>query len=273
MATSLLHKAAALTPPWLLMRLRSSKLIRDSLRRLASNRDMQIAAGVGAGLWFNAGPSNPAYALGTNEPPVQAALARWLQPGDVFYDIGANVGFFTVIGAKLVGPQGHVVAFEPAPANAACVRHNLALNHFHHVTLIEKAVSSQSGSGNLMVTAYSGGATISPADAGDDVVESIPVALIAIDDLLARQEAPPPIVVKVDVEGAELAVLHGMVQTLREYRPVVIFEVDDGNAARCQEKFEACAAFLRQRGYTVEALEASYTTAEWHVSHALATPA
>src|ERR687893_362807 len=65
--------------------------------RWVRNRDRTIRHGVGAGLRFNTGDANPGYALGTTEPLIQEALASCLGPGDVFYDVGANVGFFTVL--------------------------------------------------------------------------------------------------------------------------------------------------------------------------------
>src|SRR5918998_6796872 len=64
---------------------------------------------------------------GTLEPPVQEALRRLIAPGAVFYDIGANVGFFTILGSRLVGPAGRVLAFEPVPWCAEAVRTNAAL--------------------------------------------------------------------------------------------------------------------------------------------------
>ena len=72
-----------------------------------------MSSGVAAGSRFCAGPSNPEYGSGSNELPVQEAIKNLLRPGEVFYDIGANVGFFTIIAGRLVGPTGSIVAFEP----------------------------------------------------------------------------------------------------------------------------------------------------------------
>ena len=67
-----------------------------------------------------------AFATGMAERPLQSALQRELRPGATFFDIGANVGFVTLIAARLVGPSGRVVAFEPVPENVAAIRENLA---------------------------------------------------------------------------------------------------------------------------------------------------
>src|SRR6185436_8641628 len=76
------------------------------------NQEGQIQQGEGRGLKFNAAGANAGYLLGTSEPSVQSALAALILPKMTVYDVGANVGFFSVIAARLVGSHGHVVAFE-----------------------------------------------------------------------------------------------------------------------------------------------------------------
>src|SRR5262245_6668785 len=65
---------------------------------------------------------------GVFEPQMIAKLVRWLAPGDVFVDLGANEGYFTVLGAKLVGPSGRVIAIEPQDRLAGVIEENLRLN-------------------------------------------------------------------------------------------------------------------------------------------------
>ncbi len=132
--------------PTLLARLQATRTGHRLRRWWAKHHDVAIRDGVGKGLRFKAG-YNLAYADGNNEWHVQEALAKYLRPGDVFYDIGANVGFLTVIGARLVGAGGHVIAFEPVPENAAAVRHNCALNGFGNVRIFEMAVADEVGKG------------------------------------------------------------------------------------------------------------------------------
>ncbi len=136
------------------------KLIWATARRVTPNRDMTMLAGIGVGLHFNAAQSNPTYSVGINEWPVQKWLAANLHSGDVVYDVGANVGFFTVLAARLVGTEGHVVAFEPVPDNAAAVRHNVALNKMTQVTVLQQAVSDDVGEGKLLLAYYSGGSSL-----------------------------------------------------------------------------------------------------------------
>lgn len=224
-----------------------------------------IRHGLGTGLRFDAGGANPGYALGTTEPLVQSTLEARLHAGDIFYDIGANVGFFSVLGARLVGPTGTVYAFEPFPANAASLRRNVQLNGFHHVTVIEAALSRTAGEGWLVVgeeptwgRLASGGASRMPHG-------WVRVPLMAIDDLVDRGTIAPPALVKIDVEGAELDVVAGMTETIRRHRPVIICEMHGRN--------KEYGALMRELNYEVRTLgvDLPVEDARWDV-HTLATP-
>jgi FkbM family methyltransferase len=252
--------------------LRSMPLVRTMARRLVKGRWVTIPSGQGAGLRFHPGESNPAYALGTNEMPVQEAFAQRLKPGDVFFDIGANVGFFTVIGARLVGANGFVYAFEPLPENVQRARANVEANAFSNVRILDAAVSDHSGMGELMVAGYVGGSALATAERPPDVKGVLPVRLVTIDELVAQNEIRPPQVVKIDVEGAEIEVLFGMAHTLDTCRPVVVFEIDDQSQEAYDLKYKSCLAFLEQHGYQVSTLENSYPGAGWIVGNYVAEP-
>jgi FkbM family methyltransferase len=244
--------------------------------RLASaglrQRDVVIRNGVAKGLKFNSGESCPELALGTYEIPIQHIFTEYLKAGDVFYDVGANVGFFSIIAAKLVGDNGQVYAFEPGSSNAVAVRHNAQLNNFNHIEVIEKAVSDKSGAGQLLLAKYSGGHTLATADAPPDLAGEVTVDLISIDDLIAQKQIAPPNFVKVDVEGAELNVLKGMKETIKTYQPTIIYEVDDGDRAVYERKYQELADFLQSFNYQVTQIENSYDTIDWCVGHGIATP-
>jgi FkbM family methyltransferase len=244
-----------------------------AIHRLHCGAAARMTIGIGAGLSFDPGPSNAAYGSGNNELPVQQALAACLEPNGVLYDIGANVGFFSVIAAKLVGPGGSVYAFEPVADNAARARLNVRLNGFRNVQIIEKAVSSQSGTAELWIAAYSGGAALTTTPAPHDAKNKIRVQVVSIDDLIFRENWAAPTVVKIDVEGAEIDVLKGMSRTLREVRPVLIYEIDDETPAGFSHKYNSCEKFLQNAGYTVQRLEESYAGINWIVGHAIAMSA
>jgi FkbM family methyltransferase len=229
-----------------------------------------IVVGPARGLRCDPGPSNPAYAYGDNELPVQESLVTHLSTGEVFYDVGANIGFLTVLAAQRVGPTGTVYAFEPVPTNAAYVRNNALVNRFSHVRVFEQAVSNRVGKGQLSLAAYSGGSALSSAGAPEDLVGTCVVELVTIDELVAHNGLKPPTFVKIDVEGAELEVLEGMTAVARQYCPVILLEVDAGDQEALQRKQSACEDWLTRHGYRCETLPNSYAGGTWLVTHILA---
>src|SRR5687767_9780556 len=119
-------------------------LIGWASRRIIAGEGV-IRHGLGAGTRFDATGRNPGFLFGTTDPLEQDALAHYLGPGGVFYDIGANLGFFCVLAARVVGSTGHVYAFEPHPEFARRVKKNADLNGFENVSVIQAAVADHSG--------------------------------------------------------------------------------------------------------------------------------
>ncbi len=250
--------------------------VRAFLRRVWPRRAGTVAAGPARGLRFDPGGGDPRALAGAYEEPVQAALAAALRPGDVVLDVGANVGFLTVLAARLVGPSGQVVAFEPVPANARQVRRNAALNRQAQVRVVEAAVGERDGTATLVLARHAGGAALAGADLPPDACGERVVDVVTLDGWLAGHAArlPGPVrLLKVDVEGAEPAVLRGAAGLLAGARPLVLLEVDAATAAGAEAKFADCRRILAAHGYGVERLPAAYPGLAWHVIHLLARPA
>ncbi len=241
-----------------------------ALARRLFKRVRRIDAGPGKGLWFDPGPASGGFVSGDYEAPVQDAVAGLVRQGMVFYDIGANVGFFSVLAAKLVGPAGAVYAFEPVPENASLVERNARLNALGNISVFEVAVSDQTGRSELLLARYAGGAVLKSAGTPPDLSGCISVETATIDDLVKRQELRPPDIVKIDVEGAERNVLQGMVDTLRRRGPTVVMEFDDAVEAKCLEKMGACRKLLETVQYETTVLPNSYRDGNWFVRHLVA---
>jgi FkbM family methyltransferase len=188
--------------------------------------DGVIERGVGEGLRFNAGDSYAGYLMGTWEPATQDAFAAFVKPGDVVYDGGASVGFWTVLAARLAGPTGRVVSFEPLAANIPRIEHNVRLNGFTNVEVRAEALGAADGSAHFLVSADAGWGRIGEAGSHlNEKVAEIEVPVRSIDSLVRGGVIPPPAFIKLDVEGAEADVLRGAVQTLRTARPALIVEL------------------------------------------------
>jgi FkbM family methyltransferase len=207
-------------------------------------------------------------AFGNLESSVQEAMVRHLGPGGVFYDIGANLGFFSLLGAHLVGLEdGQVYAFEAAPDNAEAIQVNAALNAVGNVTALAVAVSARAGRGRLQVVDDQSWSKLEEYGEHPNTERVIEVELVAIDDLVIGGEDPlrPPTLVKIDVEGAELAVLEGMRETIRRHQPAIICELHGTHR-------EFIAA-MREHDYRLINLEGAIPIEEAGASaHALALP-
>jgi FkbM family methyltransferase len=231
-----------------------------------------IAAGQAAGLRVFARGADPDFAKGTYELPVQEAIVSNLTPGDVFYDNGANIGFFSLIAACRVGPAGQVYSYEPVPRNAAAITRSCEANGLVGVHVFAEAVGAETGRAELFLARHLGGATLAAVSTPPDMNGRIEVEMTTLDDSIAMHRLRPPTLVKVDVEGAEVDVFRGMAETLRVHRPRILCEVDDATKEGADRKTREIADVLTAAGYTLSLLPPSYAGDAWQVLHLLAQP-
>lgn len=159
-----------------------------------------------------------------HEPHVTAAFERRLRPGLRVIDIGANIGWFTMLAASRVGASGHVLAVEPDRGNAAMLEASRRANGFANVLLLPVAAGRTSGA-VAIYKAYSNAAT-APLDTVDPLQADL-VPAIRLDDVVDETRGPIGLI-KADVEGAEPLALGGLERTLQRDRPVVICEFAPG---------------------------------------------
>lgn len=181
------------------------------------------------------------------EPEVCNVLARVLQPGDCAVDGGANVGFFTVLMSRLVGPTGHVYAFEPGGNNLPKLAANIALNKLDNVTVIDKPLAARSGE---TVTLYEhdhpGYNSLWPDLSKKVTIERAVLTTTLEMELLGRVA---PTVIKLDIEGAELSALKGTGTLLNWQKPMIIAELNEAAFSRAGVTFDDLRDFLGERGY------------------------
>jgi FkbM family methyltransferase len=172
--------------------------------------------------------------LGTYEPEMQLALSELIKPGMTVYDVGANIGYVTLMLAKIVGPQGKVYAFEALPDNIERLRRNVELNGFaDQVHVFAGAVAADEGEVKFLVH-LSGGMGKAAGSAGRDeqYLREIVVPCVSIDEFVYSQGNPSPQAVKMDIEGGEVMALPGMRRVLAEARPLVLLELHGPESAR-----------------------------------------
>lgn len=189
---------------------------------------------------------------GSMDKPVRDVCVSHIRRGAVFYDVGANVGYMALEVAALF-PDVEVIAFEPQPALARNIAVSAVLNEFPHVTVYALMLGSADDEGELFVTSDSIHASAVARRAGS---ASITCPRARIDGLVESGALPPPSVLKVDVEGAELDVFRGAEMTIKRYRPIIVCEADT-NAMRFGYTPDDLAQYLTSLGdYAVQGLTA-----------------
>jgi FkbM family methyltransferase len=170
--------------------------------------------------------SHTEYVLGTYEPEFFQVLKHHLQPGDTCVDVGGHLGYYSMLMARLVGPGGRVITFEPVQENLAVLQENIAMNHMENVRLVNTALGRHSGTMTLIRSeAETMSATPSiRAYAVEGAQKQVEVKVDTLDEFFDREGCKPKLI-KVDVEGAEIEVLLGASKTLANSRPIVMVEI------------------------------------------------
>jgi FkbM family methyltransferase len=188
------------------------------------------------------------YRYGVHHPDIELTKLL-LSPGDVFVDGGANVGLYALAAATKVGPNGKVVAFEPAREVRLLLIQNLALNRLVQVQVIPFALSSAPGEAAFRTfqIAGTGLSHLAPSDDEAGTVES--VMLTTLDAVLGPTDRQRLTLLKLDLEGAEHAALRGATEILRDVRPHIIIELDESHLRRMGSSAAEVLALLGDHGY------------------------
>jgi FkbM family methyltransferase len=185
-----------------------------------------ISAGAAKGLRFNGKYGFPGYLLGTTEPEQQRWLVKNVSEGDVVYEIGANVGFFSLLCGGLTGPKGRVEAFEPNPICASACRHNVSLNNFNHIGVHEIALSDSVREVLFQCPDESTAlGKISSERGGKNSGAEMLIRTEKLDDYVGKMRLRAPTLLIIDVEGHEIEVLKGARQIIKQYRPKINCEI------------------------------------------------
>ncbi len=199
-----------------------SRLLRPFVNRLvpAAPTTVVVRSGMNRGRSLLIHPLREKYYWsGVYEPAVQQALAAVLGDGMSFWDVGAHIGFFALIGSTRVGPTGQVCCFEPQAENRMRLKRNIALNGLTNVTVYKEALDEQSGVGQLYRHPAS---SMWSLEEPSHKMGGQTILRRTLDEV--ADEIGPPDVVKIDAECSELRVLRGGKTLLSEHRPALLVE-------------------------------------------------
>jgi FkbM family methyltransferase len=196
-----------------------------------------IPFGVNRGYWWYPRAFGPGAWSGLYEGPLQRLCRRVVRRGTVAYDVGAHVGFYSLLFSRLVGPTGRVYAFEPVETHISWLRKHLQVNRVRNVIVCPVAVGGTTRFGTMTIEAFTEGSRISESGPGS------PVQIVALDDWVRRGHILPPHAIKMDIEGAETEALVGLEQTVLRSRPWFFLSTHGAPARR------ACLQQLKAWGY------------------------
>lgn len=181
------------------------------------------------------------YWIGHYELPLQEAMRRELGAGMTFFDIGAHAGFFALVGSRLVGESGRCVAFEPSEVNIGSINDQIELNHLGWCQAVKLAIADHEGRASYCsAAAGSSEGHLGQRRLGE---QEVVVDIATIDRVCSLFGKPD--LIKMDIEGGEVAALRGARETLRHVRPRLLVELH-GPEAELEVR-----GILRDAGYRV----------------------
>ncbi len=214
-------------------------LARAPLRLLPKTHVATVRSGLNQGAQWVVGSSTHGCWLGTYEQDKQELVAKIVRAGMVAWDVGANAGYYTLAFSRLAGNAGRVFAFEPFAGNVHYLLRHIELNGRANVTVVQAALDRQSGLAGFQIGA--GGELGHLTDKDSSYV----VPTLAPDDFIGRRPAAMPDLIKIDVEGAESAVLQGAAQLLSGRGPEILLALHGG------EQKQKCFQILVAHRYQV----------------------
>jgi len=189
------------------------------------------------------GSSSHGCWLGSYEFDKQKLFKNTIIQGSIVFDLGGNVGFYTLLASELVGANGKVYVFEPVPRNLNYLREHLHLNGVINVEVIEAAVSNSSG-----VVSFDEG----PSNSMGRIVAAggkIKVKTVVLDQLVSTGKIPTPHFMKIDIEGAEALALSGAMTTLLKSHPTIFL------ATHGSDVHKKCCSLLRELDYELKPID------------------
>ena len=213
------------------------RLLRLPLRLIPKDTVVPIVSGPLRGKRWIVGSSTHGCWLGWYELEKQLLFEKCTTAGLVVYDVGAHVGYYSLLASKLVGPEGRVLSFEPLPRNVALLKKHLLINQCSNVTLIAAAAGEMSGKARFLED-------ISSSEGRIAIRGTLEVDVVSLDEIVS-DGYPYPDVIKMDIEGSEYESLKGARAILNKRQPTIFL------ATHGADVHKACLDYLLSHGYTL----------------------
>jgi FkbM family methyltransferase len=214
--------------------------------------------------------SQAVFTSGLYEPCTAVALEQLLGPGDTFVDVGANVGLFTLLASRWVGPAGRVVSLEPSTREYRRLVAHVDRNGLANVLPLQMAAGAQPGRAQLHVAEdqYPGLNTLAPAFMHRGVAEARAetVTVTTLDELLPAHGVAGVAAIKIDVEGLEPEVVEGARYTIAAHRPALVIEIAGAALDPADERRRGMERTLAACGYEFAAIDGR-TASVYRVEH------
>jgi FkbM family methyltransferase len=219
------------------------KVLRLPLKLLPKNLIIPIIQGEIRGYKWIIGSGVNGYWLGSYELKKVSLFIKTIKDKKlkVIYDIGAHVGYYTLISSKCVGDTGIVYSFEPNPQNIFYLKKHIEINKVNNVNVVETAVSDFIGEANFDTTSNTSMGKI--ADKG------VKIRSITIDYFVFENNNNPPEIMKIDIEGAELDALRGAKETITKFHPIIFLSLHSN------ELYKECKWLLNSYSYKIQDFE------------------
>jgi FkbM family methyltransferase len=202
------------------------------------------------------------YLFGVWEPRMTQWLTRRLRSGDTFVDVGANIGYFSVLASKLVGPEGHVVAIEASETFNNRVRQNAQLNGCDNIRFAHAAVYGKHQTLTFILSSNNNMRADSIVPWDGPVESQFEIEAQPLPEILDADEIAKARVIKVDVEGAEGSVVRGMAPLLDQLRPdaEITVEVTPERMEELGDSVEELLDTMGEHGFHVYWLANEYAS-------------
>jgi len=220
---------------------RLTRILKLPLSLIPRDAEVPILRGPLRGKKWIVGAASHAYWVGTYEVDILNAFAASIAQDATIYDVGANVGIYSLLASSRTGASGKVYAFEPLERNLRYLRRHMTLNHVQNCDILETAICDSEGTRQFARAAqdFSMGHFSSEGE--------MLVPTTTLDSCIYGEKGlRPPSVAKIDVEGAELEVLQGASRALSEFHPKIFLEIHG------TQLHSDCRTFLVAKGYSIE---------------------